>query len=165
MGGIFGRGQRADAEPFSITVDPAPRREDIRVVEEGLNGHAVATAGIAPPKDVAIFVRDEGGRIVAGLTGVDWGGNLHIRLLWVHEDYRGEGYGRRLVHAAELEAAARGLRQMTVSTVSYQAPDFYESCGFERFAVLEDVPVGHSKHYFRKHVAPIAEARSSEPRG
>lgn len=162
MRGFFKR-QHRDAEPFGITVDHAPRREDVRKLEEGLDGHAVARAGVAPPKDVAIYVRDEDGHIVGGLAGVDWGGSFHIRLLWVHEDLRGKGYGTRLVHAAEREAVARGCRQLTVSTFSYQAPEFYARLGFEQYAVLDDVPAGHSKHYFRKRLdeAPTAEARTA----
>ena len=152
MRGFFKR-QGQDAEPFSIMVDREPRREDVRTLEEGLDGHAVAQAGVAPPKQVAVYVRDEGGRIVGGLSGVDWGGTFHIRLLWVHEDFRGEGYGTRLVHAAEQEAVARGCRQVTVSTLSFQAPAFYVRLGYEQYAVLDDVPVGHSTHYFRKRLA------------
>ncbi len=151
MRGLFKRQGQA-VEPFGITVDRAPRREDVRRLEEGLDGHGMAQAGVAPPKQVAIYVRDEDGHIVGGLSGIDWGGCFHIRLLWVHEDYRGEGYGTRLVHAAEQEAVARGCRQVTVSTFSYQAPEFYARLGFEQYAVLNDVPAGHSKHYFRKRL-------------
>ena len=151
MRGFFRR-QRQESEPFGITVDREPRREDVRKLEEGLDGHAVAQAGVAPPKEVAVYLRDEGGHIVGGLSGADWGGNFHIRLLWIHEDFRGEGYGARLVHAAQQEAVARGCRQVTVSTFSYQAPEFYVRLGFEQYAVLDDFPVGHSKHYFRKRL-------------
>lgn len=151
MRGMFNR-QRPDAEPFRIMVDAAPRREDLRRLEEGLDGHAVAQAGVAPPKSVAIYIRDEGDHIVGGLSGVDWGGSFHIHLLWVHEDYRGEGYGRRLVEAAEQEAESRGARHVTLTTYSYQAPGFYARLGYEQFAVLDDIPLGHRTHYFLKHL-------------
>ena len=151
MRGFFKR-RRQDVEPFSLTVDREPRREDVRKLEEGLDGHAMAQAGVAPPKHVAVYVRDEDGHVVGGLSGVEWGGTFQIRLLWVHEDYRGEGYGTRLVHAAEQEAIARGCRQVAVSTFSYQAPELYVRLGFEQYAVLDDFPLGHSKHYFRKRL-------------
>ena len=157
----FFKRRRPDVEPFSITVDHDPRRDDVRKLEEGLDGHAVAQAGVAPPRPVAIYVRDEDGHIVGGLSGDDWGGNFHIRLLWVHEDFRGEGYGTRLVHAAELEAIARGHCQITVSTFSYQSPEFYARLGYEQYAVLDDMPLGHRKHYFRKRLA--REAIINEP--
>ena len=43
---------------------------------------------------------------------------------------------------------------MTVNTFSYQAPEFCVRLGFEQYAVLDDVPAGHNKHYFRfrKHL-------------
>ena len=54
--------------------------------------------------------------------------------------------------AAEPEAVTRGCRRRTVSTFSYQAPEFYARLGFEQYAILEDVPLGHSKHYLRKRL-------------
>ncbi len=99
MRGFFKR-QRPDVEPFGITVDHAPRREDVRKLEEGLDGHAVAQAGVAPPKDVAIYVRDEDGHIVGlpakisleglheYLEGSPWlTGELNIEGMAVHGRY------------------------------------------------------------------------------
>src|SRR5438128_1891857 len=53
--------------PFTLMIDSAPRDEDVRLLLEGLNGHAIAQAGTQPPQPLAIFLYDETERIVGGL--------------------------------------------------------------------------------------------------
>ena len=135
---------------FTIEVDPSPAAADVQKLSQGLDGHAFAQAGVAPPDPLAIFLYDEGGRIVGGLHARVWDGVLDISLLWVHEDYRGEGYGRQLMAAAEAEGFKRGCERAELRTFSYQAPEFYRKAGYEEFHVSENYPRGHSRHYFRK---------------
>jgi GNAT superfamily N-acetyltransferase len=94
--------------PFTIEIDDAPDAADLRVLTEGLDGHAFAQAGATPPQPLAVYLYDDGGRIVGGLSGRTWDGVLEISILWVHEDFRGEGYGRQLLAVAEGEGLARG---------------------------------------------------------
>jgi ribosomal protein S18 acetylase RimI-like enzyme len=144
--------------PFTLMIDPSPRAEDVQLLLDGLNGHAIARAGTPPPEPLAIFLYDEAERIVGGLQAQVWDGVLEIRLIWVHEDFRGEGYGKRLMETAEAEGIARGCELATLRTFSYQAPEFYKKLGYEEYAVVEDWPRGHSKHAFRKRLerAPVS---------
>src|SRR4051812_48207160 len=111
--------------PFTILIDASPLPEDVRLLEEGLNGHAIAQAGVTPPEPLALLLHDEGDKIVGGLYGRVWDGVLEISLLWVHEDFRGQGYGKRLMEVAEAEGIARGCQFATLRTFDYQAPEFY----------------------------------------
>src|SRR5262245_26998921 len=90
--------------------------------------------------------------IQAGLAGWTWGGCCYIRYLWVHADLRGQGYGTRLMQAAEQEAAARGCHQVLLDTHSFQAPAFYQHLGYEVFAVLDEYPRHHQNYYLRKRL-------------
>jgi ribosomal protein S18 acetylase RimI-like enzyme len=121
-------------------------------LEQGLTGHAFAQAGMGPPEPLAIFVYDEGGRIVGGLSGRIWEGVLDISTLWVHEDFRGEGYGRRLVEKAEAEGRRRNCTVAHLRTFDYQAPGFYRRLGYQEYHVEPDWPRGHTRHYFRKRL-------------
>ncbi len=138
---------------FTIVVDASPAPEDVRVLHEGLSGHAIAQAGMAPPEPLGVFLYDDGGRVVGGLSGRVWDGILDISLLWVHEDYRGEGYGRRLMEAAEAEGVRRGCELAELRTFDYQAPEFYTRIGYEEYNVVEGWPRGHRRHFFRKRLA------------
>jgi GNAT superfamily N-acetyltransferase len=139
--------------PFTIEVDAAPDPADIRLLNEGLNGHAFAQAGATPPLPLAVLLYDDGGRIVGGLSGRTWDGVLDIGLLWVHEDFRGEGYGRQLMAAAEAAGLARGCELAEVRTFEYQAPGFYVRLGYEEYHVVEGWPRGHRRHFLRKPLA------------
>ncbi|MEQ7216284.1 GNAT family N-acetyltransferase [Enterococcus asini] len=47
-----------------------------------------------------------------------------------------------------------GLKNITLTTRSYQAKGFYEKQGFDLFAELADVPkVGITRYYFIKRLA------------
>lgn len=110
----------------------------------------VETTGIADGRTIAGIVRDEQGAIVAAVSGWTWGGCLEVEYLWVRADRRGHGYGAQLLAAAEQEAIARGCRQATLSTHSFQAPEFYRKYGYEVCGVVDDYPQGHQKIYLRK---------------
>jgi GNAT superfamily N-acetyltransferase len=136
--------------PFTIEIDHAPDPNDVKLIGQGLTGHAFAQGGVAPPEELAAFVNDESGRIVGGLYARVWDGVLEISLLWVHEDYRGEGYGRRLMAAAEAAGVERGCERAELRTFDYQAPEFYKKLGYEEYLVAENWPRGHTRHFFRK---------------
>ena len=104
---------------------------------------------------LAIFLRDSGDDIVAGVYGWTWGGSCEIRTPWVHEHWRGRGVGTQLMKVAEDEARVRGASQIVLSTHSFQAPDFYRQLGFESVGQVDDYPAGHQSIYMRKRlVAP-----------
>src|SRR5437762_11416652 len=106
--------------PFILMIDAAPREEDVRRLLDGLNGHALTQAGTPPPRPLAIFLHDETERIVGRVQAQVWDGVLEIHLIWVHEDFRGEGYGKRLMETAEAEGIARGCELATLRTFRYQ---------------------------------------------
>ncbi|WP_217631024.1 GNAT family N-acetyltransferase [Modestobacter sp. DSM 44400] len=53
----------------------------------------------------------------------------------------GEGWGGRLLAAAEHVARERGCRQIIVSSFTFQAPRFYERHGYVETGRVEDIPV------------------------
>jgi GNAT superfamily N-acetyltransferase len=137
----------------TIAVELSPDPADVRVLVDGLSGHALALTGGGMPEPLAVFLYDDGGKIVGGLAGRIWDGVLDISILWVHEEYRGEGYGRRLMAAAEAEGVKHGCELAELRTFEYQAPEFYKRLGYEEYNVVEGWPRGHRRHFFRKRLA------------
>jgi GNAT superfamily N-acetyltransferase len=99
---------------------------------------------------LAVVLRDRERRLVGGLTGYSLFGWLVVELLWVEPARRGAGHGQRLLAAAEAEALRRGCHDGRVNTYSFQAPGFYERCGYALAASLADSPRGHWRHSFVK---------------
>jgi GNAT superfamily N-acetyltransferase len=135
---------------MTLGVSERAQPEDVCFLEERINAYNVERTQIADGTDVAIFVRDTDGTILAGLYGWTWGGCLEIESLWVHESLRGKGYGSELLRTAEQTALARGCRLALLDTHSFQAPAFYLKRGYAIFGVLDDYPVGYQKYYLKK---------------
>ena len=137
-----------------ISTEPAP--DDVQYLEDRLYEFNSAETGITDGEWLAIFVRDEDQRIVAGICGNTCGGCAEIRQFWVEEGRRKQGLGRRLLGAAEREARRRGCRQMLLMTFSFQAPTFYANRGFEVVAVVDEHPHGHKNLLLRKRLGELA---------
>jgi GNAT superfamily N-acetyltransferase len=131
-----------------LTSDPQP--EDTRFLEEQINRHNMVETGRRDFLPLALFVREEDGGIVAGLDAFTWAGWLEIKLLWVRDDLRGRGLGRRLLEAAETEARERGCHHAWLDSYSFQAPTFYEHHGYEVFGKLEGYPASHERVFLTR---------------
>jgi GNAT superfamily N-acetyltransferase len=137
--------------PFVIETAPTP--EQVQYLEDRLYEFNVSATGIADGQGLAIFVRDEQARIIAGMCGHTWGGCCEIRQLWVEQAWRKRGLGTQLLQAAEQEARTRHCRQIILSTYSFQAPRFYAKHGFQVVATVADYPRGHQHMLLRKELA------------
>jgi len=153
-----------------ISVEPhAP--DGLRAhVREHLDAFNTAVTGFSEYHSVTILLRDERDEVLGGLLGAIWGGWLSISILWVTAPLRGRGHGRQLLEAAEQYALERGCTHAWLTTFSFQAPEFYPRFGYESFAVLDDHPLGHCHHFFRKRLVaaqapdPVGGARERGPR-
>jgi GNAT superfamily N-acetyltransferase len=137
-------------EQLSILEDPDPR--DVQFLDDRIYEYNVAQTGISDARLLAIILRDPDHNITAGLYGWTWGECCEVKTLWVHEGWRGQGLGTRLMAAAEAEARRRGATQIVLSTHSFQAPDFYCRLGFEPIGQVEDYPLGHRSIYLKKRL-------------
>lgn len=101
--------------------------------------------------DIAVYARDESGKLRGGLIGNRQGEWLNIKYLWVSDEIRGNGLGGQLMRAAEDEARKQGCKHALVDTFSFQARPFYEKQGYEVTMTLDDFPyAGIQRHYLSK---------------
>ena len=112
---------------FELVINTEPTPNEVQYLEDRLYEFNSTATGITDGEWLAIFVRDDKDRIVAGICGNTWGGCLEIRQFWVEEARRKQGLGTRLFVAAEQEARRRGCRQIFLTTFTFQAPAFYAS--------------------------------------
>lgn len=133
-----------------ITSEPRANSEDATFVRDGLALFNVAATGDSYYSPLAIFLRDGRGAVLGGALGQVWGGWLDLASLWVTEPLRGQGYGKKLLEAAEDEARSQGCRGVFLSTFSFQARPFYERLRYEVVADVPDYPVGYTYHVLKK---------------
>jgi GNAT superfamily N-acetyltransferase len=92
--------------------------------------------------------------VIGGLWGATANAHLHIDLLFVPEELRRTGLGRRLIKDAEEEAVRRGCRGVWLDTYSSQARGFYERLGYTVFGTIDDYPPGHSRFFLKETLGP-----------
>jgi len=72
--------------------------------------------------------------------------------LWVAPALRGRGLARRVLAAAEAEAAARGGSQTVHFTYDFQARALYERNCYALVGRVEDFPSGTVVLWYHKHL-------------
>lgn len=133
-------------------------------VLEGVRRHNCRHAEPPDWAPLTLAARDGANKLVGGLAGeIGWRW-LHVSLLWVDEACRGRGIGRRLLRAAEREAAHRGCGHAYLDTLAFQALPFYEREGYTIFGVLDGYPPGHRQYYLRKSLADARPGASPAAR-
>lgn len=139
-----------EIKAFNDEISPA-HRESRKTGKQGLD----------------IVLHHSDGRFIGGLmadTYWDW---LDVDNLWLHEDYREQGLGTKLLQTAEKEARRRGCRRAVLSTFSFQARAFYEKQGYRVAGQLDDYPPGKSFYWMVKELSatsPTADtAASADP--
>ena len=135
-----------------LTVDERDSELAERLHTELLAFNDAHTGG-AERRPLSVKVTDEAGDLVGGLIGRSWGGLLDIHLLWVREQSRVDGWGSRLLRAAEAEALRRGCVHAVVSSFTFQAPGFYQCHGYVETGRAPGIPGGHEDVHLYKRLA------------
>jgi GNAT superfamily N-acetyltransferase len=144
----------SDSRPSdALVLETSPAAADLEALRAGLGAFNIDRAAIDQGQQMAIFRRDETGKIVAGIHGWLWGECLEIWILWVDEPLRGQGLGRRLLAQMEAAGLERGAHVAYLNTFSFQAPAFYQRYGYKTFGVVQGYGGGHAKHFLRKNLS------------
>ena len=120
------------------------------VIGGGISEYNNQQAGEDNAQRICFVLQAPGGEAVGGATGVVYWDWFSLDLMLIQEEFRGRGYGRRLLTLIEEEARTRGATKVHLDTFSFQAPGFYEKYGYEAFGQLDDFPPGHQRIYMRK---------------
>ena len=133
-----------------LVVEDSPAPADLALLEEHVAAAAAAAAGVGEEHEFGIFVRDHDGRVVAGISGIVWGGCCELQAMWVEEPLRGRGLAHALIAGAEAEARRRGCRLVVLHAYDLLAQGLYERLGYETVGVIEDCPAGSAARWYRK---------------
>ena len=133
-----------------VLTNSVPSSDELQFMEDRLYEFNKVQTGQDDGQLFAIIIRNEQQEIVAGLSGWTWAHACEIQSLWVHPAWREQGYGRDLLETAEHEARARGCKVILIGSYSFQAPAFYQKCGYELAWQLNDFPPGHQYCYLVK---------------
>ncbi len=135
-----------------VTDTPGERAE--AAIRDGLSAYNFEKAGYRDQRPLAILATDPAsGDVVGGLLGRTSFGLLYVDRFFLPEELRKQGLGSRILKAAENEGAKRGCTRAILSTLSFQAPGFYERMGWQVLGRIDCDPPGHTRFMMTKTLA------------
>ncbi len=88
-----------------------------------------------------IFIKDAHGLVLGRATRVTYYDCLYVDMLWLKEDLRHQGFGKKLMMEAKKIGRKRQCSFATVNTMDQEALTFYEKLGYD----IEFVREGYAK--------------------
>ena len=135
----------------NIVVTDAPDPADTAVIADGLRAYNTAQAGYDDYKPLAVLVTDPvTGKVVGGLYGGSYLGQLRVERFFLPEDRRRDRVGSKVLAMAEDEGRRRGCTRITLNTLKIQARPFYEKQGYTMAARLDCDPPGVTRYLMTK---------------
>lgn len=105
---------------------------------------------LTPPCGVLLVARIDGKPVGCGALKVKDDGIGEVKRMWVAEDARGLGLGRRILEALEAQATEFGLTTLRLETnqTLTEAQSLYRTAGYQEVPAFNDEPYAH--HWFEK---------------
>ncbi len=136
---------------YKVVVDYAPTEADNAVVREGIVAFNENILG-ERDKAFSIFLKNDLGKVCGGIQAFMGTESIYIDVLWVEGSLQKQGYGIKLLNAAEREAVKNGCVFSAVDTFDLQSEEFYLKNGYERIGELKNCWLSHSKLFLRKNL-------------
>ncbi|MBR2402357.1 MAG: GNAT family N-acetyltransferase [Lachnospiraceae bacterium] len=96
---------------------------------------------------------EEDGKVVAGLDACITAFKiLYVSTVFVDDDYRRKGYGKRLIEEMEERAREMGVNTIRLDTFSWQGKEFYEALNYEVVGSYENSIDGYAEYFFLKRI-------------
>jgi ribosomal protein S18 acetylase RimI-like enzyme len=119
---------------------------------QGFSRHAIACVGCDEKFDAVSFVASNKGAFVGAVVVELFWGALHVKYVYVEEEYRGQGIGKYLMELAISYAKNCNCPFAFVETMSFQALEFYQNMGFTLEFTRTGYKHGTSFHYLRMNL-------------
>lgn len=120
-------------EKLDFEVTDNPSSADLDFLTQKINEELAADS-------FTILVRKEG-KIVAGCNGSMICGSIYTDQLWVDPNLRNRGVGKKLMETVHEYGKKHGCTLATVTTMDFQAPNFYAKLGYK----IDFSKAGYSK--------------------
>ena len=79
---------------FEVRITDEVDEAGVEELRQAVIAFNIAATGYDDGAALGCLLRDDDGRLVAGVDGFTWGGYARVDVLWVDEAQRGQGLGR-----------------------------------------------------------------------
>ncbi|MEP2979010.1 MAG: GNAT family N-acetyltransferase [Lentilitoribacter sp.] len=98
-------------------------------------------------KPFSVYLTNDDGQLMGGMTAFLSWSYLEIKYLWVDEAHRGKGHAAEIMNAGEIAARENKCEYALVDTFEFQALDFYLKQEYQLVAEIDGY-LGKYKRYF-----------------
>lgn len=137
---------------MKFETDDQPDPKDVDALLSKLIQYNLKHLDVKEKPPLAVWCKDDSGKITAGITGYVFGHWLEIHYFFVNSDLRGSGIGSKLLNQMEQSAKERGCRFSFLNTFSFQAKPFYEKNGYKEIFSIDNYPLTSTKHFLVKEL-------------
>jgi ribosomal protein S18 acetylase RimI-like enzyme len=143
--------------PYTIHVDYEISEKDAEAITQGLSAFNTPFFGNKKTIPFMICLKNENQKVLGGILawmrpGI---GLLCVDTIWVAEHLRHQGYGTKLMRAAEAEGLKQGCTHSQLETLPFQAAEFYQKLGYVPIGRVEKLYGDHDAIYMRKKLAQL----------
>lgn len=103
-----------------------------------------------PEEELNCNIKDDNGKVIAGIVADSYGGCTYVKYLWVDNAYHGKRLGSKLLQHVIDVSIEHGSHLIWLDTFDFQARGFYEKHGFKVWGTLEGQPKGHKRFFLSK---------------
>ena len=127
-------------------------QEDEQILLEGIADEAALKKKMDKITPFGIFIKDSLGAVIGGVSGFSCYGCLYIDMLWLKEELRKQGLGKKLMMEAEKIGCERQCTFSTVDTMDWEALPFYQKLGYSIEFVREGFAKESKMYMLRKNL-------------
>jgi GNAT superfamily N-acetyltransferase len=152
-----------DSEDNRFTIVSNPTDGELREFQKGFEAYNMEQTNgeYNNPKEwLSLVLKDNEGNIIGGILTSTLFWAQYLEVLWVDERYRGRGYGRDLIEAAERLAKKNGCVASQTYTFSWQGGDFYQAVGYKLIATYDGYVDGITELILSKRLNILNDAPS-----
>ena len=133
--------KKESIEKTRIEVTSAESQE----LADRLDSEMTQSHGAREEAYISILIRQDDDGIIGGLNGLIHWRWLYIRHLWVEQNYRRQGYAKKLISAAKELAYKRNYIGVYIDTFDTNTAHFYENVGFKIYGKIPNFPAGFNR--------------------
>lgn len=128
----------------------SPSEDDILKVRRKLQDYNSNFFEIDDEPNFVISETDEENELIGGIVCTIVGQWLEIDFLWVKDDQRGKGLGKKLLFEAEKIGMENKCTKAFLNTMSFQAKPFYLKYGYNIVYIQKGYPLVNEKYFMEK---------------
>lgn len=125
---------------------------DEQILFDGICDEAALKKGMERIRPFSVFLKDSRGTVFGGASGSTCYGSLYIDMLWLKEELRGHGLGKKIMMEAERIGKERNCTFATATTMDWEAISFYQKIEYYIEFVREGYQKNSMMYFLRKEL-------------